>query len=1270
MPGLIDIPDLAFAPAATLPKNLSRPHLLYRRVPPGLDGWLLVQLAQKSASESGSPIFALARDEARKAQILAACRWFGGDLSQGNPNAPLVIDFPAWDCLPYDRASPSSDLRAARLDALRQLATSGQSRQPTIMVTTLDAALQRVIAKTQLQPEMRLTVGQSLSQKTLITELERGLYRRTAQVREAGEYAVRGGIVDFFPTGRDHPYRLDFFGDVIETIKPFDAMTQVSFAPDHAADALILGTASEITLDEAAISRFRVKYRALFGVDNERNPLYQAISEGRPHVGMEHFLPLFYDNLVTIFDYAPAAPLVMDYEADQAAAARFEQIDDYYTARRDFRQKRQDKSGAVTALEQESVYHPLPPTMLYLGRSEWDGLVRQRQKLDLSPDLGELPDFAPQPPKEASPHDAVTILDLAAQPIRDFAAIRQDPKLDLFAAILNYAAELQRAGKTLVIAADSEGSRDVILARMRDKQQQLRERGQPAEARGEPGREPGVDPGGEPEREPGSEPDALPYFAAELLLVNHWAELENFAAESQPPQPLVKPIILTHFALPRGFMVGSLAVLSETDIFGEHGRYASAKKRRRAADFLTDLTSLSPQDLVVHVDHGIGRYDGLETLQIGNAPHDCLRLIYAGDDKLYVPVENIDMISRFGGEDAAAALDKLGSAAWQSRKARVKKRLRDLAAKLMEIAAKRALMVAEPIVAPPGIYDDFVARFPWVETIDQQRAIEDVLDDLASGRVTDRLICGDVGFGKTEIALRAALVTVMAGFQVAIAVPTTLLARQHYNNFVNRFKGLPVKIGNLSRLVAAKDAAITRAGLADGTIDIVVGTHALMAQSIKFNRLGLVVVDEEQHFGVAQKEKLKELAHNVHLLTLTATPIPRTLHLAMAGVRDMSLIATPPIDRLAVKTFVMAWDAVTIREAILREKFRGGQVFYVCPRIEDLDEVSSRLRQLVPEVTMRVAHGKLAARDIENIMSDFCDAKFDVLLSTPIVESGLDIPTANTMIIHRADRFGLSQLYQLRGRVGRAKQRGYAFLTTPDPQFLPISAQKRLEVMLTLDQLGAGFQLASHDLDLRGAGNLLGEEQSGHIKEVGIELYQQLLEEAMQATGGGGGAAAAGSKEGSLESDWSPQLTVGMPILIPENYVADLSLRLGLYRRLGSLQTTDEIDGFAVEMVDRFGALPPEFANLLRIIGLKSLCKQANIAKIDAGPKGAVVAFHNPAAINLERLLDVVRQNPLAMKLRPDSKVSYLANWDSASARLAGVEDLAKMLAAVTAQAG
>ena len=638
-----------------------------------------------------------------------------------------------------------------------------------------------------------------------------------------------------------------------------------------------------------------------------------------------------------------------------------------------------------------------------------------------------------------------------------------------------------------------------------------------------------------------------------------------------------------------------------------------------------------------------------------------LRLIYAGGDKLYVPVENIDMISRFGGEDAAASLDKLGGAAWQSRKARVKKRLRDLAAKLMEIAAKRALMVAEPIVAPPGVYDDFVARFPWVETEDQQRAIEDVLDDLASGRVTDRLICGDVGFGKTEIALRASIVAVMAGWQVAIAVPTTLLARQHYRNFVSRFAGLPVKIGTLSRLVTAKDAAATRAGLADGTIDIVVGTHALMAQSIKFNRLGLVVVDEEQHFGVAQKEKLKELAHNVHLLTLTATPIPRTLHLAMAGVRDMSLIATPPIDRLAVKTFVMAWDAVTIREAILREKFRGGQIFYVCPRIEDLDEVAGRLREIVPEITLRVAHGKLAAREIENIMTDFCDARFDLLLSTPIVESGLDIPTANTMIIHRADRFGLSQLYQLRGRVGRAKQRGYAFLTTPDPQFLPVTAQKRLEVMLTLDQLGAGFQLASHDLDLRGAGNLLGEEQSGHIKEVGIELYQQMLEEAMMASRE---SASLGGKAGDSEtaSDWSPQLSVGMPILIPENYVADLSLRLGLYRRLGSLLTQSEIDDFAVEMVDRFGKMPDEFGNLLRIIALKSLCKQANISKIDAGPKGAVVTFHDPAAINLDKLLDMVRQNPLSMKLRPDSKLGFTANWESAAARLAGVEKLAKLL--------
>ena len=545
---------------------------------------------------------------------------------------------------------------------------------------------------------------------------------------------------------------------------------------------------------------------------------------------------------------------------------------------------------------------------------------------------------------------------------------------------------------------------------------------------------------------------------------------------------------------------------------------------------------MTPGDLVVHDDHGIGRYEALETIDVAGAPHDCLRVLYAGDDKLFVPVENIEVLSRFGSEDAGVQLDRLGGVAWQSRKARVKKRIRDIAGELIRVAVERQLRPGDVLQPPEGIYEEFAARFPYPETEDQLNAIADTFADMASGKPMDRLICGDVGFGKTEVALRAAFIAAMAGSQVAIVVPTTLLSRQHYRSFTERFAGLPLRIAQLSRLVPAKVARTeVKKELADGRLDIVIGTHALLAKNVRFAHLGLLIVDEEQHFGVAQKEKLKQLKADVHVLTLTATPIPRTLQLALSGVREMSLIATPPVDRRAVRTFVMPYDPVTIREAIMRERDRGGQIFYVVPRIADLDDVRERLRESVPEIKYAVAHGRMAPSELEDVMTAFDERAFDLLLSTNIIESGLDIPSANTMVVHRADMFGLAQLYQLRGRSGRSKMRGlYAYLTLPEKKKLSTATaqeERRLESHARpMDTLGAGFQLASHDLDIRGAGNLLGDEQSGHIREVGIELYQHMLEEAVAA------ARTEGSEEAARE-EWSPQITIGTPVLIPENYV-------------------------------------------------------------------------------------------------------------------------------------
>ena len=709
-----------------------------------------------------------------------------------------------------------------------------------------------------------------------------------------------------------------------------------------------------------------------------------------------------------------------------------------------------------------------------------------------------------------------------------------------------------------------------------------------------------------------------------------------------------------------GWKAGSnsgAAVISEQDILGDR-LVRPRRPSRRAENFIAEATSLAAGDLVVHVDHGIARFVQLRAIEAAGAPHDCLELHYAGGDKLFLPVENIELLSRYGSDETEVDLDRLGGGAWQARKARMKNRIREIAGELIKIAAERQLREAARLTVERGPYDEFCAGFPYEETEDQQGAIDVVLTELASGRPMDRLICGDVGFGKTEVALRAAFVTAMQGKQVAVVVPTTLLARQHTSTFTQRFRGFPVKIGQASRLVSGKELARVKKGIAEGDIDIVVGTHALLGKSIKFRDLGLLVVNEEQHFGVAHKEKLKRIRAEVHVLTLTATPIPRTLQLALSGVRELSIIASPPVDRLAVRTFVSPFDPVVIREALLRERYRGGQAFYVCPRIEDLAGAKEFLERHVPEMRVAVAHGQMPPTVLDNVMSAFYDGKYDALLSTAIVESGLDIPNANTLIVHRADRFGLSQLYQLRGRVGRAKVRAYSLFTLPDTRKITPQAERRLQVLQSLDTLGAGFTLASHDLDIRGAGNLLGEEQSGHIKEIGFELYQQMLEEAVAALKAGSIAPAS--------DRWSPQITIGATVMIPEDYVADLPVRLALYRRLAEIEDERAIEAFAAELVDRFGPLPVEAEHLLQVVGIKMLCRQANVEKIEAGPKGAVVSFRDDTFANPERLVAFIHDQGRAARVRPDMKVVFFDDWEEAEQRLRGTAGILRSLVALT----
>ncbi|HEV8680109.1 MAG TPA: transcription-repair coupling factor [Stellaceae bacterium] len=1114
------------------------------------------------------------------ARFLAALEFFHPHLN--------VLTFPAWDCLPYDRVSPNGEIVSRRIDTLTRLA-GGEEQRPLVVLTTVNALVQRVPPRRLFDGRV-LTLGQGgrIPLDRLQSFFRNNGYFRTDTVREPGEFAVRGGIVDLYPAGAATPIRLDFFGDTLESLRRFDPLTQRSIGP---LDRFTLHPVSEVLLDDAAIQRFRSRYREAFGAVGSDDPLYEGVSAGRRQAGMEHWLPFYYESLETLFDYLPGAPVSFDHQVSEVRAHRLESIADFYAARQSISNARARGTAPL--------YRPVPPGLMFLDEAQWQEALGGRAVVQLSPfalpEEGPAPAHAGSSPASRGGAQGVAF-DAGARAAKDFSLERADPRVPLFDAVRDYLSAAQQSGRHAAIAAYSEGSADRLAT-------VLREHG-----------------------------------------VGDLRRVADGAALARLPKAAVGLAILP---LEAGFATDRLVLLGEQDILGD--RLARVPRRRRNVDnFITEAASLAEGDLVVHAEHGIGRYEGLVTLDVAGAPHDCLKVLYAGDDRLFVPVENIEVLSRYGSEEAGAQLDRLGGVAWQSRKARVKKRIREIAGELIRIAAERQLRPGETLAPPEGIYEEFAARFPYPETEDQLRAIEDTLGDLAAGKPMDRLICGDVGFGKTEVALRAAFIAAFAGGQVAVIVPTTLLARQHYRSFSERFAGLPVRVAQLSRLVPPREAKQIKAEIADGKIEIVVGTHALLAKDVRFQHLGLVVVDEEQHFGVAQKERLKQLKADVHVLTLTATPIPRTLQLALSGVREMSIIATPPVDRLAVRTFVMPFDPVVVREAILRERDRGGQIFYVAPRIADLDEVRGELRRMVPEIRVAVAHGRMPPTELETVMTAFDERAFDLLLSTNIIESGLDIPTANTLIVHRADMFGLAQLDQLRGRIGRSKLRAYCYLTLPERKQLAPTAQRRLDVMQTLDTLGAGFQLASHDLDIRGAGNLLGDEQSGHIREVGIELYQQMLEEAVAA------AKTAGGPEEAAE-EWSPQITIGTPVLIPDAYVADLGVRLGLYRRIAQLGDRRERDAFAAELIDRFGKLPVEVENLLQIIAIKRACREAGVERVEAGPKGAVIALRGNRFANPAGLVELIQKNAGTLRLRPDQKLVYLRNWEDAKERLAGV---------------
>ncbi|MEE4539604.1 MAG: transcription-repair coupling factor [Erythrobacter sp.] len=1163
------MPDLNRILAAKAPLTLAS-------LPRGAQPLVMSDLARASKRRA---IF-IAADDAGMRSVADAARFFAPEIE--------VLELPAWDCLPYDRASPALAISAARLSALFRLQSSADG--PQLLVTTANAALQRVITPFRIRESVReFKPGTTIGHESLSALLTRQGYSRTDTVIDHGEFAVRGSIVDVFPSSLDEGLRLDFFGDELESMRLFDPSTQRTTGT---LDSHLLLPASEALLDEDTIKRFRSRYREKFGANATQDPLYEAVSNGRRLAGMEHWLPLFEEKLATLFDhFAKDDTVVIDQAAIAAAQERWSDIGDYHEQR--------TRAGS----EKTGSYRPLSTEALYLAEAEFTdalaAVAAHRASVFAAPEGEAAVDFGFRAARDFTPERA-----------------RGD---NVYEAAASHLKAIAKSGRKPLFAAYSTGSAKRIASIL----------------------------------EEGGAPTAI---------AQNWQEALGLASAKGGKVTTAAMVL----PLESGFANDELELLTEQDVLGD--RLVRRRKKRKDSDaFLAELQALARGDLVVHVEHGIGKYLGLDPIAVGKSKHDCVALEYSGGDKLFIPVENIDVLSRYGSSEDAVPLDRLGGEAWQKRRSRLKERITAIAGELMKVAAERALKKAPVFEAEEASFNQFVDRFPWEETDDQDAAIADVLRDLESGRPMDRLVCGDVGFGKTEVALRAAFVAAMSGQQVAMVAPTTLLARQHYQNFDERFSGFPLKVGRLSRLVSSKEAAETRKGLADGTVDLVIGTHAILSKSTEFKNLGLVIVDEEQRFGVTHKEKLKQLRADVHMLTLTATPIPRTLQMAMTGLRELSTIQTPPVDRLAVRTYVMEWDDMVIREALLREHHRGGQSFIVVPRISDMAAVEEWLHENVPEIKAISAHGQMGAGEIEERMSAFYEGKYEVLLSTTIIESGLDLPSANTIIIHRADRFGLAQLYQLRGRVGRAKLRAYAYLTYEKDTQLSEVAEKRLKVLSDLDSLGAGFQLASHDLDIRGAGNLLGDEQSGHIREVGFELYQSMLEDAILAAKAG---------EMGLEKPrdtLSPQITVDAPIMIPEDYVPDLAVRMALYRRLNQAQDKDEIESLAAEMIDRFGELPQPTKNLIRLIEIKHQAIEAHIAKMDVGARGTLVTFHKddfPDGPGLIAYVDKLNQSREGTaKLRPDMKLVINRPWGDPQSRLNGLFQLTKGLSGIARKA-
>ncbi|HET9033685.1 MAG TPA: transcription-repair coupling factor [Dokdonella sp.] len=1083
-----------------------------------------------------------------------------------------VLQFPDWETLPYDLFAPHPDIVSQRVATLYRL--PGLRRG--VLVVPIATLMQRLAPRTFITGSgLVVEGGQHFDLAAEQRRLSEAGYRNVPQVQEPGDFAVRGAIVDIFPTGSSVPYRIELFDEEVDSIRTFDPETQRS--ANKVANVRLL-PAREFPLTEETAKAFRNALRERFPIDPRRCPLYQDIKEGTAPAGIEYYLPMFfaqslYGATETLFDYLSANALFMVCDGALDAAEQFSrQTHERYD------QRAHDTERPI-----------LPVSELYLSAQE----LRERLNLQLRIDL-----VAPGTDERA--------VDLGTQPVPSLPINRKDE---------TPAAELQRfvasyPGRVL-IATESAGRREALI-------DQITEAG---------------------------------------MSVTHVASWNEFFANADAPK-----FAITVAALEQGFALNkpAVSVLTERELLGERAQQNRRRKRiaRDPEAIIRDLTELAIGAPIVHVDHGVGRYQGLLKLDVGGSDGEFLAIEYAKGDKLYVPVSQLHLVSRYSGTaPELAPLHSLGGEAWDRAKRRAAEKVRDVAAELLAIYAQREARPGTAMAIDRLMYDQFASAFPFEETPDQLQAIEAVIGDLAKARPMDRVVCGDVGFGKTEVALRAAFVTAISGKQVGMLAPTTLLAQQHYQNFRDRLADWPVRVEVLSRFRSKKESTEVLAQLARGQVDIVIGTHKLLQSDVKFKDLGLLIVDEEQRFGVRQKEQLKKLRAEVDLLTLTATPIPRTLNMAMAGLRDLSIIATPPAHRLAVKTFIGHWDPALIREAFQRELQRGGQVYFLHNEVESIEKTARELGELIPDARIRIAHGQMPERELEQVMLDFYRQRFNVMVCTTIIESGIDVPSANTIIINRADKFGLAQLHQLRGRVGRSHHRAYAFLIIPEGHSITADAEKRLEALASLEDLGAGFTLATHDLEIRGAGELLGEEQSGQIEEVGFSMYRDMLDRAVRALKSGQ------IPDFDLTSEHEAEIELHVAALIPDDYLADVNTRLTLYKRISSAADEDALRDLQVEMVDRFGLLPDQVKNLFAVTELKLLATPLSIRKLELGANGGRVLFNPKPSIDPMTVIRMIQTLPKVYALDGPDKLRIKLQLEGAAERIRVAREIIVALA-------